>query len=91
MVEIDGLRASIAAGEQLAGAIRVARLAVGWTQAQLALSLRVPRPQVARWESGRVRPSPSNQRSILHALRKAAGRQGCGSAQARKSHRSGAD
>ena len=65
MNEINGLSVSINASRQLGTAIRAARLAVGWTQLRLAQALSISRPDVARWESGRVRPGLKRQWQIL--------------------------
>ena len=48
--------------------IRIARLAAGLTQAQLADRIGVTRAALARWESGEVSPSPLAREALAREL-----------------------
>lgn len=48
--------------------IAAARIETGLTQAQLAVCLGVPQPQIAKWETGARRPKVENLARIAAAL-----------------------
>lgn len=49
--------------------IAAARIEAGLTQAQLAVCLGVPQPQIAKWETGARHPKVENLAKIAAALK----------------------
>jgi transcriptional regulator with XRE-family HTH domain len=51
--------------EQLGATIRAARIAAGWSQADVASALEVRQSSVSQWEAGRTAPSTGHLLGLL--------------------------